>query len=78
VTYEEFLWSCLVQATVHASKGDLGERDHRDEWRIGQTIFNTLRVKRPELAERATGAPFDAFYFEDRVPAFLDWIRSNW
>ena len=51
------------------------------QWRYGQTLFNTLLDNRPDLAERIRGGALDPFYCEDttpRIKAFAQFIQENW
>ena len=43
----------------------------RTDWRIGQTFFNTLNQMDPECADMIRGGPFDPFYDDSKIPAFL-------
>jgi hypothetical protein len=40
-------------------------------WRLGQTYFNTLHQMDPECANMIRGGPFDPFYDDAKIPAFM-------
>lgn len=46
--------------------------------RIGQYLYNRLFGYNPDLANSITATEFDPFYNDNRVPAFLEYVRSNW
>lgn len=66
VTYEEFL-----EIAIYA-------KGMNSEWRMGQTIFNTLWNYRPDLATAIQGTGYDPFYREVSIDACLDYLRRNW
>lgn len=43
-------------------------------WRLGQTYFNVLHQKRPDLADKIRGTYLDPFYSNGAIPAFLKWL----
>ena len=45
------------------------------EWRRGQTMFNTLYIKYPDLASSIRGTPLDTFYDNTRIEDFLIWLK---
>lgn len=48
------------------------------EWRIGQTYFNVLARRRPDLSEQIRSGPLDPFYRNERVPEFVAFLAENW
>lgn len=46
--------------------------------RAGQWYFNLLVVARPDLADRVRGTALDPFHRDDRLPAFVGWLRTAW
>jgi hypothetical protein len=50
----------------------------RPDWRLGQTYFNVLHQVRPHLAEQVRATDLDPFHTDDRIPAFLAFVESNW
>lgn len=48
------------------------------KWRKGQTYFNVLWQERPDLSKKIRGTDLDCFYMDERIPAFLEWVRNNW
>lgn len=56
--YQEFLLAAL--------------RAYEDEpWRMGQSYFNVLRERHPEIAEHYRGSMVDPFYNDSLIPEFL-------
>lgn len=49
-------------------------RNNPDE-REGQAAYTVLHSLRQDLAERVDGSRLDPFYSDDRLPAFLGWLR---
>lgn len=47
-------------------------------WRIGQAFCNVLWEVNRELARRADEADVCAFYQDEKVPSFADWLSRNW
>lgn len=53
-------------------------------WRQGQTMFNVLSEKRPDLSGPLVGGPLDPFYADhapnrrERINEFLNHVRENW
>ena len=47
-------------------------------WREGQTLFNTLAVVHPEVAERLRGSLVDPFHREVIAPETWGFIMENW
>jgi hypothetical protein len=67
LTFEEF----IVRASAH----QIQVRDQR----LGQAYFNTLVWHRPDLAEQIRGSRmYDPFHDDNKFPAFLDFITTNW
>ncbi len=46
--------------------------------RFGQFLFNSLARTQPALANEICGSDLDPFHRDDRVPAFLQYVGSNW
>jgi hypothetical protein len=50
----------------------LNLRSVHNDWRAGQTYFNTLYDMDPECADMIRGTRFDPFYDDSRIPAFME------
>lgn len=75
-TYVDYL---SAVATALVNRDNRLDRKHgAPAWRVGQTHFNVLWQLRPDLADAARGTQLDPFHRDDRVPAFLRWLRDNW
>lgn len=62
LTQQEFLdWYESVQYSLRVNK----------QWRLGQAMFNTLRIRHPELANHVRASDKDPFYNNTKIPAFL-------
>ena len=52
------------------------------DWRYGQTLFNTLSIYRPDLAEMVRGTSADPFFSDDpdstEVVKFFSLIVERW
>ena len=49
------------------------------EWRQGQTYFNVLADKRPDLSEQIRGTALDPFHKAgDSLTPFLEWVSAQW
>lgn len=46
--------------------------------RTGQAYFNALHEVDPVLAKKICASKLDPFYRDDRVPAFLDHVYTDW
>lgn len=46
--------------------------------RGGQSFYNVLSYHRPDLAEKVVGTECDPYYDDNRIPAFLEYVGSNW
>lgn len=66
MTYEEFLEIAIYAKGLHS------------EWRMGQTIFNTLWEYRRDLANSIHGTGYDPFFREVSIDVCLDFLRRNW
>lgn len=72
MTYQEYLEECQKVQVQYTN------------WRPGQTMFNVLSEKRPDLSEQIRGQELDPFYADhspkrrEKITAFLDWVRENW
>lgn len=50
-----------------------------DNERIGQAYFNELSLVRPDLAEIVRGSELlDPYHRDEIIPAFLDYVCSQW
>jgi hypothetical protein len=67
MTYEEFL------AKVLANHEKLG-----NEWRYGQTFFNTMSAHRPDIAEMLRGSLHDPFHKEVISQDTHNFISVRW
>lgn len=61
---------------------DVGMAACKNNWRVGQALFNLLNDRRPDLAAKIRGRSSDPFY-SDNVsdPSFdacCDFIEQNW
>ena len=56
------------------------QRALHPEWRYGQTLFNTLRHLRPDLATEVRGSLLDPFYVTDltALSKFCNWVDDHW
>jgi hypothetical protein len=65
MTFEEYVTKCSKMTPEQSGQ------------RRGQFYSNTLHGIRPDLAN---AVPFevDPFYFDRNIPAFLDFVGSNW
>ena len=66
-TYTDFL------ADVQKAHSDM-----QGHWRFGQCYFNTMRSKRPALAEELRGSSFDPFHRDEVDQLTHNWARENW
>jgi len=67
MSFEEFI--------VRASSYQINSKHER----IGQAYFNTLAWHRPDLSEQIRGSfMYDPFHDDNKVPAFLDFVATNW
>lgn len=46
--------------------------------RLGQLYFNLLAKWRSDLTDLVRATEIDPFYFDDRIPQFLKFVRQNW
>jgi hypothetical protein len=46
--------------------------------RGGQSFYNVLSYHRPDLAQKIAGTEFDPYYDDKNIPAFLEYVGSNW
>lgn len=53
-------------------------REMKGHWRIGQCFFNSLRDRRPALAEQLRSHALDPFHKEVLSDELHAWMRSNW
>jgi hypothetical protein len=67
MTYEEFI------AKVASNYEKLGE-----EWRYGQTFFNTLSSLRPDLAETIRGSLHDPYHKEIISEETHRFLSARW
>ncbi len=47
-------------------------------WRVGQTYFNVLHNVRPKLANSIRSSTLDCFFRDQKLPAFLEYVASEW
>jgi len=47
-------------------------------WREGQTYFNVLCERRPDISEHVRSTQLDPFHRDAIVPAFLQFVESAW
>lgn len=47
------------------------------EWRYGQTWYNVLRRRHPDLADRVHTTELDTFDRDDRVPRLANWLAAG-
>lgn len=47
------------------------------EYRKGQTMFNVLAAKHPEIADKIRGTQTDPFHTDTKVAAFWGWITGT-
>lgn len=66
MTYD--LWLENVLVSKHLSP----------EQRLGQHLFNHLRVTQPKLAENVRATGIDPFYRDDLIGAFLEFVSEHW
>ena len=66
MSYETFITTCMRMRTRNPA------------WRKGQTYYNVLSQVRPDLCERIRTSKLDPFYMDERIPAFLEWVKANW
>jgi len=52
-------------------------RKFQPEWRHGQTVYNVLRVLRPDLEAQIAHTELDCFQHDERVPRLLNWLRTG-
>ena len=53
--------------------------ENNPKWRLGQTIFNVLYFKRPDISERIRATKLDPFHMkDDQISRFLSWLEKNW
>lgn len=64
MTYTQFIQE------VYKTKGN------RNEWRLGQTMFNVLHENNPKLADFVRGTEADPFYQDGNVAAFLTIVQG--
>lgn len=48
------------------------------ELRVGQYLFNTLYLVRPDLADKIVTTDIDPFYLDSRLSAFWTFLDENW
>jgi hypothetical protein len=48
-----------------------------DKQRVGQAFMNALRKNAPAKYDLLTGANSDPFYIDTRIPAAIDFLRSQ-
>ena len=53
-------------------------RRYQPAWRLGQTFSNVLHEYRPDLAKKMIGGNYDPFYQDEKIPAFISWLRRHW
>lgn len=64
MTYTQFIQE------VYKTKGN------RNEWRLGQTMFNELYRINPHLADFIRGGQADPFYSDGNIASFLNIIQG--
>lgn len=64
VTYTQFIQE------VYKTKGN------RNEWRLGQTMYNVLHDINPKLADFVQGTSADPFYNDGNIAAFLTILQG--
>ncbi|MFA6094175.1 MAG: hypothetical protein WC986_14650 [Elusimicrobiota bacterium] len=47
-------------------------------WRKGQTAFNALWEKRPDLADKIRATAADPFYDDSKLPTFWTEVQKHW
>ena len=51
----------------------------KPQWRDGQSAFNTLAYVRPDLTSVVRGSiHYDPFHRDDLLPAFYEYVETNW
>jgi hypothetical protein len=66
--YEEY------QAWVAEYRADDASRAQRE----GQLHFNALWYFEPDTAELIRMKPYDPFFVDEKLPAFLTWLQAYW
>lgn len=66
-TYTQFLHD---SSDLHLAMGG--------HWRVGQCYFNTMKSKRPELAEQLRASLFDPYFKDEISEATHTWAQKNW
>ena len=47
------------------------------EWRLGQSLFNTLHILDANLSIKVRGTTSDCFYQDDKIKEFLIFVIDN-
>lgn len=66
--FSKYIAECYEMQEIHPS------------WRWGQTLFNTLHMMSPNMANEIRGTDVDPYYAEPgdgREMAFWDWIAER-
>jgi len=54
-----------------------GLQEEHLEWRWGQTVFNTLEMLGPTVANAIRGTKNDMFYIDENVNKFKNYIKAQ-